>query len=138
MCITLVPESFSTLSLLGRTHAHQVQASILLSSCWDSLSGLVAPLWGGGCPRVPSKHFQLSTACTLCLLVYSSLSSRSELWIPPQAFSTGFDTQQIYKMGNASVVFCHVTHLQKYDFSGYIILNCAIGFIIYLTILFLL
>ena len=44
VCITLVPESFSTLSLLGLTHAHQVQVSILLSSCWDSLSELVAPL----------------------------------------------------------------------------------------------
>lgn len=47
VCITLFPESFSTLHLLGLTHAHQVQVSILWSSCWGSLSGLVAPLWGG-------------------------------------------------------------------------------------------
>lgn len=112
VCMALIPESSSTSSLQGPTHAHPVQVTILLWSFWDCLSGLVAPLWGG----VPESPVSTSiwAFATLCLPVYSSLSSRPESCdFHYKPLAQGLTHSRSSKMVTAWMAFCHVTHLQK-------------------------
>lgn len=63
----------------------------------------------GRCPRVPSKRLHLSIHHIMFACLFLSLLQARELWFSSQAFSTGFNTQQILQDGDCLNGFlpCH-------------------------------
>lgn len=111
VCITLVPESFSTLSLLGLTHAHQVQVSILLSSCWDSLSELVAPLWGDVPEPLASTSSWAQHAHYACLFIPLSPPGQS-CGFHPKPLAQGLTHSRSTRWGMLQWLFA-MSHIFK-------------------------